>query len=292
MRKIALFTLMIIVGASVATLAQLALPQPSPKASVMYTVGLTEVQVTYSAPAVNGREIWGKLVPYGQVWRTGANTATEISFSTDVMVAGKAVKAGKYALFTIPTAGNWTVIINSNAGQWGSTNYKQELDVVRFEVTPEKLAEPKDRLGFYIHHVSADEAHVVMKWESIKIKFPVTVDSKAQALASINRHFDNTPGDWYPHANAANYMVANGGNLQDALRYANRATELNPKHFMAHWSKARVHEALGQPAEALAAAQAAKKAGDENPSSWYDMTKADIDAKIAEWAKAKPARKK
>lgn len=292
MRKIALFTFLLSLSATMVTLAQLALPQPSPKASVMYTVGLTEVTVTYSSPAVAGREIWGKLVPYNEVWRTGANTATEINFTTDVMVAGKPVKAGKYALFTIPTNGKWTVILNSNAGQWGSTNYKQDLDVLRFEVTPETLTEPKERLGFYINHVSADEAHVVMKWEKVKIKFPVSVDSKAQAFASINRQFNNTPGDWYPHANAANYMVANGGNLQDALRYANRATELNAKHFMPHWAKARVHEALGQPAEALAAAQAAKKAGEENPSSWYDMNKAEIEAKIAEWAKIKPARKK
>lgn len=229
---------------------------------------------------------------YNEVWRTGANSATEISFSTDVMVAGQAVKAGKYALFTIPTADKWTVILNTNAGQWGSTNYKKELDVIRFEVSPEKLTENKERLGFYINHVSADEAHVVMKWEKVKIKFPVTVDSKAQAFAAINKHFDNTAGDWYPHANAANYLVANGGNLQDALRYANRATELNAKHFMPFWAKARVHEALGQPTEALAAAKAAKKAGEENPSSWYDMNKGDIDAKIAEWSKVKGAKKK
>ncbi len=272
--------------------AQLNLPQPSPKASVMYTVGLTEVSVVYSSPAVAGRDIWGKLVPYNEVWRTGANSATEISFSTDVMVAGQAVKAGKYALFTIPTADKWTVILNTNAGQWGSTNYKKELDVIRFEVSPEKLTENKERLGFYINHVSADEAHVVMKWEKVKIKFPITVDSKAQAFAAINKHFDNTASDWYPHANAANYLVANGGNLQDALRYANRATELNAKHFMPFWAKARVHEALGQPTEALAAAQAAKKAGEENPSSWYDMNKGDIDAKIAEWSKVKGAKKK
>lgn len=292
MRKIALTTLIIIISATVVGLAQLALPQPSPKASVMYTVGLTEVGITYSSPAVNEREIFGKLVPYGEVWRTGANTATEISFSTDVMVAGKPVKAGKYALFTIPMENSWTVIINSNANQWGSTNYKQELDVVRFEVAPEKMTEKKERLGFYINHVSADEAHVVMKWDRIKIKFPITVDSKAQAFASINKQFENTPADWYPLANAANYLTANGGNAQDALMYASRAVSLNPNHFMAHWAKAKAHEALGQVPEAIAAAEAAKKAGEGNPSGWYDMTKGDIDAKIAAWSKIKPAKKK
>lgn len=292
MRKIALSTLLIIISASMVTLAQLALPQPSPKASVMYTVGLTEVAVTYSSPAVNGREIFGKLVPFGDVWRTGANTATEISFSTDVMVAGKAVKAGKYALFTIPTESSWTVILNSNAGQWGSTNYKKDLDVLRFEVAPEKLTEPKERLGFYINHVSADEAHVVMKWDRTKIKFPVTVDSKAQAFASINKQFENTPADWYPLANAANYITANGGNANDALMYATRATVLNPKHFMAHWAKAKAHEALGQVPEAIASAQAAHKAGAESPSGWYDMTKPEIDEKLAAWSKIKPAKKK
>ncbi|MFN3529993.1 MAG: DUF2911 domain-containing protein [Bacteroidia bacterium] len=292
MRKIALATLFIIFSATMVTLAQLALPQPSPKASVMYTVGLTEVAVTYSSPAVNGREIWGNLVPYNEVWRTGANTATEISFSTDVLVAGKEVKAGKYALFTIPMADKWTVILNSNAGQWGSTNYKKELDVIRFEVQPEKLQDSKERLGFYINHVSADEAHVVMKWEKLKLKFPVNVDSKSQAFASINKHFNNTPADWYPYANACNYLLANGGDAKDALMYANRATSLNPNHFMAHWAKARAHAALGEPKEATAAAQAAKAAGEASPSGWYAMNKAEIEASIASWSKEKPARKK
>jgi len=292
MRKIALSTLFIIISASVVTLAQLALPQPSPKASVMYTVGLTEISVAYSSPAVNGREVYGKLVPYGEVWRTGANTATEISFSTDVMVAGKSVKAGKYALFTIPTDNAWTVILNTNAGQWGSTNYKKDLDVIHFDVQPEKMTEAKERLGFYINHVSADEAHVVMKWDRTKIKFPITVDSKAQAFASINKQFENTPGDWYPMANAANYLTANSGNATDALMYADRAVTLNPKHFMAHWAKAKAHEALGQVPEAIALAKAAKMAGAETPSSWYDMTKPEIDEKIMVWGKIKPAKKK
>lgn len=291
MRKIALATLFIIFSATVVTLAQLALPAPSPKASVMYTVGLTEVQVTYSAPAVNEREIWGKLVPYGQVWRTGANSATEISFSTDVMVAGQAVKAGKYALFTIPGTEKWTVILNTNAGQWGSTNYKEALDVVRFDVVPTPLAESKERLSFYINHVSTDEAHVVMKWEKVKIAFPVKVDSKAQAFASINKHFNNTAADWYPYANAANYLLANGGSTEDALMYAQRAATLNPNHFMAHWALARAHEALGQVPEAIAAAKAAQAAGVATPSGWYDMNKDEIAAKLDAWGKIKTKKK-
>lgn len=114
--------------------SQLVLPQPSPKASVMQVVGVTEVAVTYCSPAVKGRVVWGDLVPFDEVWRTGANSATEISFSTAVQIAGNTVKAGKYALFTIPGRDNWTIILNSNEGQWGSTNYKKELDVVRFAV--------------------------------------------------------------------------------------------------------------------------------------------------------------
>ena len=110
----------------------------SPKAAVIQTVGFTDVRIDYSRPGVKGRQIWGGLVPYDKVWRAGANEATTISFSTDVIVNGKTLKAGKYGFFTIPTKDKWTIIFNKIADQWGAFEYNEAEDVLRIDVTPEK----------------------------------------------------------------------------------------------------------------------------------------------------------
>lgn len=290
MKKFFLLTLS--VGLSMAAFAQLNLPQPSPKATVSQTFGITEIGLVYSSPAVNGRTIWGGLVPYGQVWRAGANAATEISFSTDVMVGGQAVKAGKYALFMLPGEQEWTVIINSNANQWGSTAYKKELDVARFTVKAESLPNVRERLTYYINYQSNEAAEVVMKWEKVKIAFPVTAKTGELAMASLNKYFRNNSGEWMNYASAARYLIENKGSAADALQFANKAVELNSKHFFGHYIKALALEANNNAAEALAAANEAKRIGEAEPSGFYDVYKADIAAKIELWSKAKPAKKK
>lgn len=258
----------------------------------MQTVGITEISIVYSSPGVKGRTIFGGLEAYGKVWRSGANSATEIHFSTDVMIGGKEVKAGKYALFTIPGETEWTFIINSNANQWGSTSYKQELDVARVVVKAEKLEKTKERLSYYIDYVSDNEANVVLKWENVKVGFPVKINSKELAMSGMNKYFRNSAGEWINYASAARYIIENGGSSADALGYANKAVELNNKHFFSHYIKSLALSANSMPAEALASANEAKRIGDAEPSGFYDVYKADIAAKIAEWSKAKPAKKK
>lgn len=287
-----LFALFLSLSFTAVAFAQLSLPQPSPKASVMQTVGITEISIVYSSPAVKGRTIFGGLEAYGKVWRSGANSATEIHFSTDVMVGGQAVKAGKYALFTIPGESEWTVIINSNANQWGSTAYKQDLDVARFTVKAEKLAETKERLSYYINCVSDNEASVVLKWEKVKISFPVTINTNELALSGLNKYFRNNAGEWMNYASAARYLLENKGSTTDALMYANKAVSLNSKHFFGHYIQSLALAANGKATEALAAATESKRIGEAEPSGFYDVYKADIAAKIDEWSKAKGTKKK
>lgn len=263
--------------------AQLVLPQPSPKASVMQVVGVTEVALTYSSPAVKGRVVWGDLVPYDEVWRTGANSATEISFSTAVQVAGNPVKAGKYALFTIPGRDSWTVILNSNEGQWGSTNYKKELDVVRFTVRPGMGERLQERMNFAIELTGEDRAEVVLRWEKMRVSFGITTDLKTLAMDNINQYFHNAKGDWYTHHNAASYLMTNGGSPQDALRYASRAVELNAEHFMPHYTKARALAATGKVSEAVASAKQSIAAGEAKSSEWFVDTRPQIEADIRNW---------
>ncbi|HSM52087.1 MAG TPA: DUF2911 domain-containing protein, partial [Thermoanaerobaculia bacterium] len=137
-KNLALALALVALGGASAALAQLELPRASPKATVMQQVGLTDVTIAYARPGVKGRTIWGDLVPYGQVWRTGANEATTITFSTDVKVAGTAVPAGTYGLFTLPGEKEWTVILNKAAKQWGAYEYKPEEDLLRIPVQPQE----------------------------------------------------------------------------------------------------------------------------------------------------------
>jgi hypothetical protein len=144
--------------------------RPSPPATAMNKVGNLEIKIDYSQPAVKDRTIWGELVPYDQVWRTGANEATTISFSEDVMIAGNAVKAGTYALFTIPGKNEWTVILNSESNQWGAYKYNKEKDVMRINVKPQRVESKSERLQFNI----SQNGEVSMHWDKLKFGFAVS----------------------------------------------------------------------------------------------------------------------
>lgn len=146
----------------------------SPKAAVIQTVGFTDVRIDYSRPGVKGREIWGGLVPHDKVWRAGANEATTISFSTDVKVNGKTLKAGKYGFFTIPTKDKWTIIFNKIADQWGAFEYNEAEDVLRIDVTPEK-GNMQEWLAYTVTKTSDHTAVVRLEWEKLKIPFTVEV---------------------------------------------------------------------------------------------------------------------
>ncbi len=248
-----LFTALIILSSIKAFSQGASLPQVSPAASVSQTFGITKVEIKYHCPAVKGRTIWGSLVPYDSVWRTGANEATTISFSTDVMVGGQKVKSGKYALFTIPGRDTWTVIINSDADQWGAYSYNKSKDVIRFTVKPE-TADLKERLSFYIDDVNDSTGHVIMRWEKVKIGF----DIMAKTITMVQKSIDNT---WRTLANAANYYVDNKSDLNKAEEWAKTSVSMN-ENFFNRYVMARVLKAKGDTKEALKYAEEAKKIGD------------------------------
>ncbi len=148
----------------------------SPKAGVEQTVGFTKITIDYSRPGVKGRTIWGALVPYNVVWRAGANEATKITFSTDVKINGKKLKAGSYGFFTIPTAKNWTIIFNKVADQWGAFEYNDVEDALRVEVTPEKDDSCwQEWLAYTFTKTSDNTAVMRLEWEKLKVPFTVEV---------------------------------------------------------------------------------------------------------------------
>lgn len=150
------------------SLAQGMKKRKSPAAEVKASIANTNILINYSQPAVKGRKIWGGLVPYDKVWRTGANEATTITFDKDVKIAGKSLKAGKYALFTIPTQDKWTIIFNNKAKQWGSFNYKQSEDALRVEVTPQKSNSIVERMTFEV-----EDNEIMLKWDKLIVAFDV-----------------------------------------------------------------------------------------------------------------------
>ena len=149
----------------------------SPKAAVEQTVGFTVIRIEYSRPGVKGRTIWGGLVPYNVVWRAGANEATKITFSTDVKINGKKLKAGSYGFFTIPTKNNWAIIFNKVADQWGAFEYNDVEDALRVEVTPEKVNNCwQEWLAYTFTKTSDNTAVVRLEWEKLKVPFTIEVE--------------------------------------------------------------------------------------------------------------------
>ncbi|GMU95706.1 DUF2911 domain-containing protein [Ignavibacterium album] len=147
----------------------------SPKAEVMQVVGFTEVRIIYSRPGVKGREIWGGLVPYNQVWRAGANEATKFIFSTDVLIEGKPLKAGSYSFFAIPGKNEWTLIFNKVADQWGAFEYNETQDALRIKVKPEKSSVFQEWLTYTITRISDYSAVIRLEWEKLKVPFKIEV---------------------------------------------------------------------------------------------------------------------
>lgn len=149
-------------------------PRASPNASVSQTIGVTEVTISYGRPGVKERKIWGELVPYGKIWRTGANEATTISFHKDVLIEGQKLPAGTYALFTIPTENAWTIVFNKNPEQWGSDDYDPQKDALRIKVKPQPAAH-KEWMSFSFKNLTADpsSATAVLRWEKLAVPFKI-----------------------------------------------------------------------------------------------------------------------
>lgn len=260
----------------VSSSAQLTLPQPSLKAVVTQTAGLTDITIDYSSPAVKGRTIWGGLLGYEQVWRAGANASTKITFSEDVMIDGKDVKKGTYSLFIIPRKdADWNFILNSVATA-GEGNRKDADDVVNVKVKATAVPH-RERLAYSVVDFDNEKATIQMEWEKIRVELPVKLHTAKQAEANLNR-LNNT---WRDYNNAARYALETG-NHDKALGYVNTSIQLTD-HWWNNWTKAQVLNGMGKNKEAYEAASKAKKMGDENPDGFF--FKEDVEMALKNWKK-------
>ncbi|MCB0705163.1 MAG: DUF2911 domain-containing protein [Saprospiraceae bacterium] len=204
-------------------------PNASPKASVEQTIGLTDIRIDYHRPAVNNREIWGQLVPYGTPWRAGANENTSIHFSTDVRINGADLSAGTYGLHIIPSEKESIIIFSKNYTSWGSYSYQESEDALRVPVKSEATDAFQEYLIFTFGKFTANSAVCALEWEHKKFPFTIEVDVHEVVLASIREDLRNKAGwTWQGFQEAANYCLQNEVNLQEGLGWAQRSVFMNP----------------------------------------------------------------
>ena len=234
--------------------APLVLPKQSPRASVTQTVGLTAVSITYDRPAINGRPVWGTLVPFDSVWRAGANENTVIEFSSPVRLGGQVVRAGRYGLHMIPTRGLWTVILSKQANAWGSFSYDPKEDAIRLTAAP-TAGDLQERLAYTFDSLTDSSVVATLRWEKLAVPIAIQVDTKAVVADSIREQLRGLGRfSWQTWSQAAAWSTANDTNSDEALAWIDRSIQMN-ETFANLQIKATLLDKRGDRAEAAAVTQ-------------------------------------
>ena len=226
-------------------------PAPSPTQTLKQDFALSSIEITYSRPVAKGRKIFGDLVPFGKIWRTGANAATKVTFGEDVKVGGMPVKAGSYAIYSVPTAGAWEIIINKGANNSGLTGYKTEDDVARFKVESMQLPMMIENFTIILGNLTASSADIQILWENTAVQIPVVADIDTKIMAQISSAM---AVDSRPYFQAASYYFDNGKDIAKALEWANKAVEAQPTAFWVMHLKAKIQAKAGDKTGAKATA--------------------------------------
>ena len=233
-------------------------PAASQHAVVKQRVGLTDVEVDYSRPNKNNREIFGGLVPYGKLWRTGANAVTKIKFSKPVRLGGNEIPAGDYALFTIPTANQWTIIVSKDAKLQSAADYKQENDAARINAKPESIPETIETFTIELADVKGASGTLNFLWDKTRVPVKLTTDDVEQVSKQLDVVVSaGTPLDPRTAYQAAAFYYDNNKDMNQAAKWIDQALEKNPDAYFMHYKKAQIQAKLGNKKEAVASAQKA-----------------------------------
>jgi len=305
--SVSMFAVIFVLCFAVSAFAQISVPRPSQKASVSQTIGVTDVTITYSRPGVKGRKIWGDplpgqtatgeatlddqnkrpkdavIVPWGHVWRTGANEATTFVVTDDVLINGQKLAAGSYSLHTIPTKDEWTIVFNGTANQWGSFSYDPAKDTLRVKAKPQWVNENQEWLEYTFDPVTDDSAQVNIRWEKISVPFTVKVpDVATTTLAKLKTAVGNAkPDDWRTPMQAGNYLINNQNPADDAQGMAWLDQSIKVKETFQNLSaKANALYKAGKKEEAFALAEQAIQRGktDKVDTTNFEKRLADMKA--------------
>jgi len=305
--SVSMFAVIFVLCFAVSAFAQISVPRPSQKASVSQTIGVTDVTITYSRPGVKGRKIWGDplpgqtatgeatlddqnkrpkdavIVPWGHVWRTGANEATTFVVTDDVLINGQKLAAGSYSLHTIPTKDEWTIVFNGTANQWGSFSYDPAKDTLRVKAKPQWVNENQEWLEYTFDPVTDDSAQVNIRWEKISVPFTVKVpDVAATTLAKLKTAVGNAkPDDWRTPMQAGNYLINNQNRADDAqgIEWIDQSIKVK-ETFQNLVAKSVALYKAGKKAEAIAMGEQAVQKGkaDKVDTSNFEKRLAEIKA--------------
>jgi Protein of unknown function (DUF2911) len=254
-------------------------PDASPACTIKQRVGLTDIEIDYSRPGIKGREVFGGIVPYGTVWRTGANQATRITFSTPVKLEGHEIPAGTYSLFTIPDKGDWTIIINKDANQWGAFQYKQADDLLRFQVAPISMDVPIETFTIEFNRVRDESAVLNLAWDKTVVPIHLTVDVSStlvpQIEAAMAQPGKKSDGFYFQ---AATFYYDHDLDLTNALTWVNAGLADNPNiAFEMLHLKAEILARQGDKTGAIAAAKQSTDLADKAEGPGNSIAKMDQD---------------
>jgi hypothetical protein len=241
---------LIVLGSGMAAMSQaLKTPSPSTTQTVNQQFGLSTVELSYSRPGIKGRKIFGDLVPFGQVWRTGANGATTLTFGDEVTIGGTKIAAGKYGLLTIPGASEWTVIITKQLDVTSPAAYKADQDVVRVKVPSMPLSSAVESFMILFDNVKPSSMDMMLLWDHTAVVVPITTDVDSKVMAQISESLNK---DNKPYGQAAQYYMDNGKDLNQALVWYDKAIAQQPDAFWLYYQKANCQAKLGKKADAIA----------------------------------------
>ena len=286
MKKIFLSALIIIgLGAQAQEL-----PMPSPAATVKQRIGLTDITVEYSRPSARDRAVYGELVPYGELWRTGANKVPNISFSTELLFGGEMLAPGTYSLLTIPGQDSWTVILNENTEMWGTNGYDETKNVLVVEArVGESL--PTETFTIEFSDLRDKVGNLVLRWEKTEIKVPLKVKVHEIAIDNIEAAIETADEDnlWRVYRNAANYFYNSKTDMDEAKIYIEKSISANPDSWYSYWLNAEILAELKDFKTAIKTAKKSLKLGeDAAKESDSEFGYAEmINEAIAEWSEMK-----
>lgn len=264
---------------NIAVAQQLTTPQPSPLQTVKQAFGVGSIELSYSRPSLKGRVAFGELEPFDKVWRTGANGATTITFSEDVTIGEKLVKAGKYGFLSIPGAENFTLIITKDVNVNSRTLYKQENDVVRVTVPVKKLADKVETFTIQFGNITNSTIHLEMMWDNTFVALPISTNTDAKVMAQIDNVFNK---DTKPYFAAAQYYYENGKDLKQAQQWIDGAlaNKANEKAYWMYLLKARIHAKLGDKVGARAMCDKTITLATEAQNDGYVKMATDLKASL------------
>lgn len=264
--------------------AQIKTPAPSPKSEIKQVVGLSDFTVEYSRPSAKGRSIFAAegLVPYGKMWRTGANASTKVSFSDDVMIDGREVPKGKYALYTIPGADSWTVILHKNLDHWGvgGKAYKETEDHIRMTIKPKRTGHMIETFTMDFNNITSNSCDLMILWENTMVAIPISIDVDTRVMNNIQTVMAGVGrGDYYT---AARYFYDNSKDMNQALTWIKKANEMDAKFWQLRL-QAEIEAKMGNYTTAIKTAEKSKAAAfaadnqdyvrinDKNIAKWKGM---------------------